>query len=523
MYSVIIADDEPRIRKALVEIIDWESLGFEVCATAHDGRDAWEKIEQLGCDLLVTDIRMPRMSGLDLIRQLREEAVPLKIIILSGYEDKEYLRSAIQFSVESYLLKPINPDELCSILKNAAESLDRELSEKKFVSRGIQSLKDNTFRRFLRNEVTETELRNKLDSLGLSGFSSWRDYGCGIFSYYQREDKEDLYRPLHAEETEERELLSFTDRRLPDGGSSLIFRDTEGHIVLFYSSAFSLEEFFRSYAREVERRFGVAVVLVSGGVDKRAKGIAAAYSKARQMQHFALIHKGSRLYLPSDTEEYLSRERPAAEVDFQKITLSIRENDPEGLKALVTGYLEAEGGKPLPELRQRVVNIMFGIVSSIREQEQDLDGILEALAISLETISACGSPAELLNCTLELCGRAFSFLERTLFSDYSQQVKEMVGYVHSHYGEGVNLKYLAREMGLTSSYMGQIFRKDTGIGFSEFVNRYRIEQSCLLLKDTNLKISEIARQTGFQDVHYFLKIFKKYRGQSPSEFRNFHS
>jgi two-component system response regulator YesN len=518
---VIIADDEPRIRKALVEIIDWESLGFEVCATAHDGQDALEKIEQNGCDLLVTDIRMPRLSGLDLIRRLREDARPLKIIILSGYEDKEYLRSAIQFSVESYLLKPINPDELYSILGNTAESLDRELSERRFVSRGIQSLKDNTFSRFLRNEIRASEFRNKLDSLGLSRFMTWSDYGCGILRFYQREETAELFRPLHTDETEERELLPFTGRRLPEGGSSLVFRDTEGHVVLFYSSSFPLEEFFRSYAREVERRFDTAVILVSGGMAERPEELVGAYEKARQMQHYALIHRGSRLYLPSDTEEYLGRERPAAAVDFQQITRFLRENDPDGLKALVTECMETEEGRSLPELRQTVVDFMFGIVSSIREQEQDLDGILEALEISLETISACGSSAELLNSTLELCDRAFAFLERTLYSDYSQLVREIVGYIHSHYGEGISLKYLAREMGLTSSYMGQIFRKDTGVGFSEFVNRYRIEQSCLLLKDTNLKISEIARQTGFQDVHYFLKIFKKYRDQSPSEFRNF--
>ena len=126
MYRVIIADDEPVIRRGLRETIEWDALGLEVAGEAADGAEALKLIREIRPEILITDIRMPEMDGIELIREIKKLELNTKITILSGYSDYDYLKAAIRLGVDNYLLKPIDNDELVSNLKNAVSEIEKE-------------------------------------------------------------------------------------------------------------------------------------------------------------------------------------------------------------------------------------------------------------------------------------------------------------------------------------------------------------------------------------------------------------
>ena len=164
MYRVIIADDEPVIRRGLRETIEWDALGLEIAGEAADGTEALELIREIRPEILITDIRMPEMDGIQLIREVRELEMNVKITILSGYSDYDYLKAAIRLGVDNYLLKPIDNDELIANLRNTVSEIEKEAAASLQIRQGTNLLRSNTLRRLVAGYISQEELREKADA-----------------------------------------------------------------------------------------------------------------------------------------------------------------------------------------------------------------------------------------------------------------------------------------------------------------------------------------------------------------------
>ena len=165
MYRVIIVDDEPVIRRGLRETIEWDALGLEVAGEAADGAEALKLIREIRPEILITDIRMPEMDGLELIREVKKLDFSIKITILSGYSDYDYLKAAIRLGVDNYLLKPIDNDELISNLKNAVSEIEKEAAISLQIRQGTVLLRSNTLRRLVTGHISPEELKEKAEFL----------------------------------------------------------------------------------------------------------------------------------------------------------------------------------------------------------------------------------------------------------------------------------------------------------------------------------------------------------------------
>ncbi|MDG0793017.1 response regulator [Cohnella ginsengisoli] len=168
MYNVFIVDDEPFIIEGLIDSIDWPDFGLEVVGSAENGEEALRRIGQTPVDLLITDISMPRMNGLDLIRAARQSRPDLKAIILSGFNEFDYLKEGMRLGIENYLLKPINVKELHDTLSNAVEKLNSTGANALLSPYDVQIMKDNTLYRWICSRISEAEFNERAALLGIT-------------------------------------------------------------------------------------------------------------------------------------------------------------------------------------------------------------------------------------------------------------------------------------------------------------------------------------------------------------------
>lgn len=168
MYKVFIVDDEPFIIEGLYDILDWPAFGLEIVGHAENGRQALDALQTTPADVLITDISMPVMNGLTLISEARKRHKDLKAIILSGFNEFDYLKEGMRLGIENYLLKPINVEELESTLRNTVEKLDSQRSEELYDAYDVQILKDNTLYRWLTGQIAAREFAERAELLNLS-------------------------------------------------------------------------------------------------------------------------------------------------------------------------------------------------------------------------------------------------------------------------------------------------------------------------------------------------------------------
>ncbi len=178
MYRVIIVDDEPIICKGLRDTIEWDTLGLEISGEAHNGAEALELTKVIRPHILITDIRMPGMDGIKLVKAIRELGLNIRIIILSGFSDYAFLKEAIRLGVDSYLLKPIDNDELISNLADLVNNIEKEMLRTTHLHQGIELLRSNTLNRLVTNTIGRSEFEEKASFLDISLTSEY--YLCAV-------------------------------------------------------------------------------------------------------------------------------------------------------------------------------------------------------------------------------------------------------------------------------------------------------------------------------------------------------
>ena len=169
MYRVMIVDDEPLVRQGIIRSVNWDNHGVEQIEEASDGQQALEKYRETRVDILITDIKMPRMNGLELIRELRGESTQPIIIVLSGYSDFAYLQEAIRMEVTDYLLKPLDPEELHEVIGTAVSRIRMKRRGDALARAGKNLLRENTFLRLIEGNIGNNELKDKLKNLNGAG------------------------------------------------------------------------------------------------------------------------------------------------------------------------------------------------------------------------------------------------------------------------------------------------------------------------------------------------------------------
>ncbi|WP_042198858.1 response regulator transcription factor [Paenibacillus camerounensis] len=502
MYKVFIVDDEPFILSGLQDILDWNLLGLTIAGQAENGREALERLREVPADILITDISMPEMTGLELIRAAGEIRPEMKAVVLSGYDEFTYVKEGLSLGIENYLLKPINLEEFHSTLETLVEKLNVSRMDTERSQYTHSVLKDNVLLRWLRGQIDPEELAERLRLLGLSFNEPYVQVAL-----VQADPATDRFRENAAE------LVTAHP-------AFFMFWDSDNDLVLIHNFAGEKKgaEELSSLLQAVQglcadsQRLRISV----GSIVDVQDSAPLSYEQAKQVQEFLEIHPERSLVYYEQLKDRKENLEAALPEDWSEYSKLIMAKNAAGLAEQFDLYFSApcmEGLTPelLREIAIEWVLYFRMLIKDIRnELERDL------IAAGLTAIHKAQSLPGLAAALRQTAGCIIELLDRELKSPVVNQV---LNYIEKSYGEDLSLKKLGFMFNIHPVYLGQVFHKSTGESFAEYLNRYRIEKAKEQLRLTNHKVHEIARSVGYWEMGYFYKQFKKYVGISPTEFK----
>ncbi|WP_342436564.1 response regulator transcription factor [Paenibacillus sp. FSL L8-0436] len=502
MYKVFIVDDEPFILTGLRDILDWELLGLEIVGQAENGQEALDMLREVPADILITDISMPVMSGLECIRAVTKFCPEIKVIVLSGYDEFMYVKEGLSLGIENYLLKPINLAEFQSTLETVVEKLNVSRVDMEWSQYTASVLKDNMLLRWMRNQIDRNELSERLQLLGLPI------------------NKRFIQVALIQTEMETESFQVNTAALAESSAWFFTFWDADNDFVLVHN----FEDKDAGPAEMdalLKRMIGTCpadlrIRAAVGAIEETETTAHLSYESAKQALEFLAIHPERKLIYYEQLKERKKDLKDSLPEDWNEYTKLIISKDTPALMERIDSYLSEERMEGItPDLLQEIaldwILYFRMLIKDIRsEMEREL------IADVLTSIRTANSLPALSVALKNTAKKVIELLEREVKSPVVNQV---LNYIEKSYGEDLSLKKLGYTFNIHPVYLGQLFNKAVGESFAEYLNRYRIEKAKEQLRTTNCKVHEIAKNVGYWEMGYFYKQFKKYVGISPTEFK----
>ncbi|MFC0214462.1 response regulator [Paenibacillus chartarius] len=516
MYKVMIVDDEMFVRKGLMNLIDWASLGYEICAEAENGQEALELMALYEPDVVITDIRMPVLDGLNLIRTVTSERgkQPL-FMIISGYHDFAYAQQALRYGVQDYVLKPIDEEELAGALRKMESSLS------------MNQLSRITGAKQLTGPILETLIKGELsDSDAQRLAAAIRAESNSRFVYIAAE--------LHPADPEAHPPV-WTAQQMADVLSNSAALGAAGYPIPVHEQAPGLfgilldmryadrsaDAFLQALHMELELGLKTPVTLYAGTVVSDIGQVKSSYQAANEALAYKYAEDGTKVIF---IEKVRGTPLYYFDLDAELYTMlleRLEEGDEEQyLKALNLIFLEFRTKRFSPNaVSGSILRAVIGVINIIREMEgseKELAHVASLMDWQSRHVRL-QSLKQLLAAFLKEADRYIAILRRDRCNGGIDKIKK---YIEAHYMENINLKSIAASFYMNPVYLGQLFRKTYGVYFNEFLLGLRIGEAKKLLRQTDLRMYEVAEKVGFQNADYFVTQFEKLEHMTPTDYRN---
>ncbi len=524
--KAIIADDERKICMLIRELIDWQALGIEIVDEAYSGTSAYEKIRRHKPEIVITDIRMPGMDGLEMIRRLKREKLDTEFIIISGHKNFEYAHTAIQFGVSNYLLKPLTATDLYDNVLDVSRRILRRRNKEDELER-LHDRLDYSYqligKQFVSRFCSEPMMisSGSVEELNRKYCTAFVE---GLFAVAQIHLKANQAMSLEQNNIMLEKVEMYFLKRLRSGTLNVASGQYEGKIVLVLnaSSRSNMELELKDVLQEAQRYFSDFCMLAVG-LSSCEKRLQAALLREAEIALCARLDFGMNRIIrysecaASSAGEYLSSHL------YRQLLDMIDLADVNKLQQ----WWKNEG-KTLssPSIPPTVVFRGAGNLINTLEAKFETAYKLSTGVIAADEIRAsvrnAGTRNEISTQLLDWVSRCMEQYVGQLQEQGTPFVREAQLYISAHYAEDISLQDVADHVHLNSSYFSTLFKKKQGQGFNEYLVSYRIEMAKRLLAETNLSIANVGKQVGYADAAYFSKLFTKVVGIRPKDFRKLH-
>ncbi|WP_029323498.1 response regulator transcription factor [Butyrivibrio sp. AE3004] len=546
MQTVLIADDEENIREGIKLIIDWEELGFEIAGTASNGEEALSAISKLNPSLVVMDMQMPKIHGIDVIKKARASGYEGYFIILSGYSNFSYAQDAIRNRVTNYITKPVDEDELYDTVKRIKEEIDKSVKEgrrsgqmrNKARSVVISELLLGTY--FDKSETSDTFLpedrREELLSLHL------------YYPLYQVV----IHETYHSGKKEKSRDIDFSKSKLMEGAldykltdllptfldessyETLKVGDYECILLKGKAAVSRFDDFIQHFEKApIENDSPLDDIFIAIGTSEESpirieKSFESAKLLAKRRffcdegEHFvrAVRKAGNEEPTESSYEDIISEDLKESQ---QLVTNKILDaviagnrtamiNCAEELYDFIKEKIPANSDACL-----FATEILLQIKDRLTKQYPMLSEIFDSHAGIIEFIEGRFYLYEIIQYMTETMDKVLFKLHEHAASE--NIIDDIISYTDRNYAQPLTLEDLASRFGYNSGYLGRLFTRTTGTGYNYYLNECRIAKAKEFLAEGKYKVYEVAQLVGYNDVDYFGKKFRKHAGMTPAEFR----
>lgn len=530
MLSVLIADDEKKVGLLIKNLIEWERLGLRFLGMVQDGESAYDMILRERPDIVITDIRMPRLTGLEMIEKVTEEGLAVHFIVVSGYRYFEYAQRALKYGVKDYLLKPIDEEELNKIL----EKVCAEEEQKQDLENRMEMLEKNLSksRHMLHRELMEQAF-NETGGRSAASNGEGDSGGNGYFRAVAVKVDRNIEKERDAEQEEliMQKLSEKASESLEELSTDLVVSAKRGMwlmILLNYREEDcgdierALRDMFYRMRDYIGGFEGFEVTLgFSSGIKEFSR-----INRILEMSRRAVarrIFEGCGGCIEECAEsadtECSSEEGADIAADYvERLKGSISIFQAEETGNLVRKCFEEAGRRSLSaagyyRLGQGLIEAYAGIVTELFQAE------VEEAGQWAETVEHCNSVNALRKYVKNVLKTHLTSLERRQRDSERRPILNAIQYVQENYGKKILLEEIAEMSGFNPTYFSEIFKKETGKNFTAFLLEVRIEASKAMLRDTTKTIYEIASEVGYKDPKFFSQQFTKTVGIKPKEYR----
>lgn len=493
MYKALVVDDEPIILEGFDNLISWEEFGIEISAKAENGKAALQIVREEEIDLLITDIRMPEMSGLELLKTIRQEGKSIKVIILSGYDDFQYVKEASKYGIENYLLKPIEENELEETLLHLTEKLENEQKQQNRLQESYQLLRSNILYRWITGAIGEEELTMRAEFLDISLEKQWYQV-CACHSVGELNNEHITYL--------EQLLGCFWTGEKP-----VVFITLHGELLFLFSwdgskeNVPDLETCFLKHQSKISAKFQSDVFIAVGSMEEGWQGAVKSYQEAKKLLDYRMIMPANSVVSAPRLKDGLPRS--VKHISWNKLDDLISSGEEEKACLFLEKIFSDLSVSATPEnIRTLTCEILFYLSKDFSGNSEIFSE--ESLREILYTVDM-----QVLLVRLKKCVEQVIRWRNSIHAEENPVVMAVMDYVHKHYHEELSLKILAQKYKVNAAYLGQLFKHEIGELFSAYLCRIRIENAKLLLRETSMKTNEISERTGFANTNYFSNTFKK--------------
>ncbi len=528
MIKTLIVDDEQYVLDGFKECVDWERFGMSIVGEANNGQEALAFIERQAVDVIFTDVRMPMMNGIELIAKLHEDGCKAKVIILSGYEDFEYARSAIQYNAFEYLLKPATMEKIEETLRKLVEAFEQEQVLKEQADVKEKALLNA--RPYIEEKVLRNLLNDQIDEEMMKAYDiQVMSRACTLVKIQldksRLEDRQKMSDSALADTM--KQVAAVIELSLKVTFDCKLISYGIGTLVMFVFTDMTAGDLKKEIARvqaAVMIRTGYSISSGIGRCATSYEDIATSYMQASE----ALAHKlyyGINSVIVFDEIRRIIFDGIRDLGDWKKALTEAMTNL-DLLRATEVIHkniqtIKESGGYNIEYIRQLSMEMLLTISLTLTEQFSELESIYNDKRNLLNYILELETLEEINQVITDVCAKTIEYLQNQEASSTNSIVAGIKRYLEENMDKNISLEAIAEEVYLTPNYIGHLFKEEVGMNYLDYLTQIRMEKAKALLKEPKNKIYEVSLQVGHNNPNYFSKLFKKYTGYTPSQYKSY--
>lgn len=525
-YKVLLVDDEAEVIDVIKSRINWEELGYEVIGSAQNGVRAFELAESFLPDVVITDIKMPYMDGLELSKKLKDEYPNIRIIIFTGFDEFEYAKEAIHLEIEEYMLKPVNKEELSKLLIELKHNLDQEKAEKlnvqkleKYYMESLPLLQINFFVSLIEGRIRQADLSRYMSDYRINLNST---YYCSVVLHTSENSSSENMSPLLLAMSVQHEAVERIQSEWK--GECFTYLGNTVFIIELDSeeAIIKLTDDCDKFCRWADRALSAVVTAGIGRPCNNLINVNSSYDGAREaVSHRVIYGTGRAIYIGeiSPKEHEFTNATDNAEIHdlFKAISIGVD----EAISKAVNSEMQYIKNKACTLNQHNLITMeMVGAFYRFCSNNSiDFNEFCDNLKDPYRDVPQMDIN-RLSDWVLEVSLKISRSLKSVRNKSNRNLIIEAQNIVRNRYQDPeLSLDYVCSALNVSNSYFSSIFKKEVGKSFVTYLTDYRMEKAIHLIVETNEKSYEIAEHVGYLDANYFSYVFKKSVGMSPSKYR----